>query len=1027
MPSVLQIIRLRQRRQRETLGLRRLGEISSYAALAISLILGGAVALAAAAYRNVQLPAASEIETIFGAPGSPVLPLTTISDRSGTLLLELLHPLAQDRQWVTLHPEQGVALKGHTQNAFLAAFNPTAEAGRRRRGPNLLQLFLGRQSTDQLSIAERLVETSMLLPPASSTALERAVLASRLSQTYSPTQILEWFLNSLHFGNLAYGLDAAARVYYDKPAVDLSLDESVYLAAIARLQSDGTGISAATIDQTVEEIFRRLQSGRLAGPGMIAYARQLVPRVPMPAAYSPRLNGAERYLLMRLRQALGDEVLQRSGMTLITTLDADLQTQLACASAALLRRREALPSDAETGACPASNLLPPQRPGELGGDPGFSSLGALVLDPARGELLALADETSATGSESQLISAHAAGAMLDPFIYLTAFSQGQGPGSMVLDIPRQVTLGEGATTVPMLPSSAGFHGPLSARMALARSLRSAALGVLEIAGAENVLRIVHQMGLTTLEQVGFDYTPQLALGSGEATLLDLGFAYGVFANRGRMAGVERRSAGDQNGSRSLDPIIFLSILDPFGNPLLPAPSAQRSVLSPELAYLIVDILSDENTRRGVWGSNSVFEIGRTVAVQATATDDNRSHWALGFTPERLVAVRVGEDQSQAETEAVRENLAAQLWHAIMRYSIADLPASGWARPAGIVDVEICTPSGLLPTRDCPQVMRELFIQGTEPTSLDDYYQSFLLNRRSGKLATVFTPLQEVEEVVFIIPPPEAQQWAEEVGLTLPPLEYDSFDKPGVADPQVMIAAPLGFSILRGNVVIRGTAEVDGMLYYRLQYGAGLNPTRWFQIGEDNPRGVYSGVLGIWDASSLNGLHTLLLQVVLPEGELRSHALLLTLDNQAPRLRISAPRAGEVIAYSPDLEISLRAALSDETRAGSVEFYINGKLVESAGRAPYAVTWRPAEPGDYEILCKGYDAAGNQTTSERITITVEQALGLAIPGSHFGKACAEGRFNLLASLGKQLGHRTEQTKAPGQHHVAKRHSEVRTQG
>ena len=268
------------------------------------------------------------------------------------------------------------------------------------------------------------------------------------------------------------------------------------------------------------------------------------------------------------------------------------------------------------------------------------------------------------------------------------------------------------------------------------------------------------------------------------------------------------------------------------------------------------------------------------------------------------------------------------------------------------------------------MVRDLFVRGTEPTAYDNLYVPFLVNTQSGRLATIYTPLQDVEEIVYLIPPADAQEWAEETGLPRPPREYDPLEEQSADNSQVMIGAPLGFSFLRGNVVVRGSADVAGMLNYRLQYGAGLNPTLWFQIGADVEHGIENSVLGIWDASELNGIYTLQLQVLLPEGAVITHEVLVTLDNQAPQVQMLAPQPGMVFDLDPSVEIHIRAALADESQSGRVDFYVDGKWVGSSEHAPHAFKLELDEPGEYTLALKGFDSAGNQATTQNIVIFVE---------------------------------------------------------
>jgi membrane peptidoglycan carboxypeptidase len=170
----------------------------------------------------------------------------------------------------------------------------------------------------------------------------------------------------------------------------------------------------------------------------------------------------------------------------------------------------------------------------------------------------------------------------------------------------------------------------------------------------------------------------------------------------------------------------------------------RQVLSPQLAWLTTDILSDNPARWAMFGRPNVLEIDRPAAVKTGTTNDFRDNWTIGGTPQLVAAVWVGNNDN-AEMEHVSGVAgAAPIWHDIMLAYHKDKPVITWERPGGLVDKYVCDESGLLPTRYCPTVL-ETFIEGTEPKATDNLYQAFLINKESGKLATVFTPAELIEE------------------------------------------------------------------------------------------------------------------------------------------------------------------------------------------------------------------------------------------------------------------------------------------
>jgi hypothetical protein len=188
-----------------------------------------------------------------------------------------------------------------------------------------------------------------------------------------------------------------------------------------------------------------------------------------------------------------------------------------------------------------------------------------------------------------------------------------------------------------------------------------------------------------------------------------------------------------------------------------------------------------------------------------------------------------------------------------------LPRDGWAAPAEVSAINVCDPSGMLPTADCPNLVSEVFLNGNEPIQPDNMYRKYAVNRETGLLATVFTLPQLVEERVYLVVPPEARSWAESTGLEIPPATYDVIQPPQ-SNPDVTITAPELFTEVDGNVRITGTAAGEGFVSYRVLVGQGLNPQEWIQVTEGS-QPVTEGLLAEWNTTGLSGLYAVQLQVV----------------------------------------------------------------------------------------------------------------------------------------------------------------------
>jgi hypothetical protein len=293
----------------------------------------------------------------------------------------------------------------------------------------------------------------------------------------------------------------------------------------------------------------------------------------------------------------------------------------------------------------------------------------------------------------------------------------------------------------------------------------------------------------------------------------------------------------------------------------------------------------------------------------------------------------------------------------MQYASRHQSLEGWKLPSGVTTVEVCDPSGMLPTPQCPQVVSEVFLPGSEPTHPDTLYRAFHINRASGNLATVFTPPALIEESVFMVIPPEAADWAQSVGLSTPPETYDGLKISSTDTANARIFAPEMFANVRGRVAIVGRAAGPAFAYYRLQVGQGLNPQNWLQVSADVPEAVENGQLAVWDTSSLSGLFALQLLVVDQAQRVEAVTIQLTVDNSPPEVAIRYPSEGQRFVYPQESEIAFQVDAADELNLAAVEFYLDGKLLATRRAAPFVVPWQ-GRIGQHTLRVRAVDLAGN---------------------------------------------------------------------
>jgi membrane carboxypeptidase/penicillin-binding protein len=979
MPTAIDLIRIRRRKRLERARLQLWVVLALVVAAAVSLTAGLAAVVGTVVLGDLRqgLPPPGQIEAAFEPANGGAARSTLLLDRSGqVVLLEAASPSSASRRGLSLDGLSTDRVPASLVQATVAYVDPGFW---RHKGYTNAWLWdvvaaglRGQAPPEGSTVTQRLVRYALQpaadawLPPAQR-AIREALLAAQLTDAYGRDQILEWYLNSAYYGNWAYGADSAALVYFGKHAARLDLAESAMLAAIP-LDPTLNPIDAPQQAKAGQaHVLEAMVSAGLVSQDQAQAALSQSLEV-QTAAPDPPMRAAEftAAAWQEMEALYGRDFIRRSGLRVITTLDYDLQLQAECvARTQLARLSEGTPAavvNATDGSpCVAAGFLPPLRPGDVGVDHAVSAAAVVILDPTNGETLARVETSYDSQADIASIDPlRLPGPTLYPFVYLAGFARGYSAGTMVLDIPSVFRDAQDAIYTPA-DDDGIFHGPVLVREALANLYPVAAARMVDRVGVGEVLETAQQMGLRSVPVPSGQTSLRQLLEQTPVRLSDLVFAYGVIANRGTMAGI---SAG---GTDSLAPSVVVRIVDADDQVLYSSQADGRPVLSPPLAYVLEDILSDEAARWPAYGQPNPLEVGRPAGAISGVTGDQTSGWAV-FTPSRVVGVWMGNAGGRPMRDVRATNGPAAIWNAVLRYATRDLPRDGWQAPAGVSEVEICDPSGLLPTEYCPEVVREVFVQGTEPVYYDSLYRPFRVNRETGKLATLYTPLDLVEERVYLVPPPEAAAWAEQSGLEQPPSEYDTLYEPPF-DPLVNIDAPAPFSVVSGQVVVQGEARPEGLSYFRLQYGQGLNPTSWIQVGEDRTRPVANGALGTWDTSGLAGLYTLQLLAVHQEGRVTTAAVQLTIDNQPPTLRLVLPEDGQVFSQGTATEAILQAEVADDLAVARVEFFVDNRLLATLEAAPYSVRWRLGRVGTHQVMGRAYDTAGNSVETPPVALEV----------------------------------------------------------
>nr|WP_290667236.1 penicillin-binding protein 1C [Ardenticatena sp.] len=898
-----------------------------------------------------------------------VFKTTKIYDRTGQhLLWEIIDPEGGNRQVI---PLEDIPL--HVRQAAIALEDRTfyENPGVNLRGiaRALYQnLRYGTVVQGGSSITQQLVKNVLIDPEerykqSYSRKIKEVILAFEISRRYDKDTILEWYLNTINYGRLAYGIQAAAQTYFGKDAKDLTLAEAAMLAALPNAPALYDPFTAPEQAKKRQEITLQAmyEAGFITREEMeAAKAEPVLDHLAEPKRYEIKAPHFVFYVQKLLEEKYGPDMVYRGGLTVYTTIDLDIQNIAEESAREHVRKLQEDPEKYVTNAA------------------------VVVLNPKTGEILSMVGsldyfDSSIDGQINMAITPRQPGSSFKPFTYVTAFAKGYTPATMLWDVR---TVFDDSPNPAYVPENYDrrYHGPVTLRKALANSYNIPAVKLMEMVGIPSVLETAHRMGINTLNRE--DYGLSLALGSGEVTLLDLTYAYSVFANNGVMAGQPVPPEKLRPGYRELDPVAILRVEDANGNVLEEYTQPEtRQVLSPQLAYLITDILSDEVARQPAMGAGSPLLLSRPAAAKTGTTNDFRDNWTIGYTPQFVTGVWVGNTDNSEMGNVSGLDGAAPIWNDVMEKIHEGLPVEEFIPPPGLVAVQVCAESGLLPTPACPRIRTEIFIEGTQPTTYDNLYQIFRICKPSGKLATVYCPPDQIEEKVFMVVPPEAVEWAQQAGIELPPTDYDTTYGPVAGSGTAVITSPQPYGYVGGIAPIQGTARTeppDQFKLYRIEFGQGLDPASWIQIGPDYTTPVVDGLLEQWDTRALEeGLYTLQLTVLRQDGQVERTSVQVTVDNTPPTVRITYPFEGQEYVLNDDEWVSIQVDASDNIAMREVRFFIDGREFARSSIAPFTEKWTldnegrlgPNEIREHEIYVVAVDAAGNETQSERVRIRV----------------------------------------------------------
>ena len=667
-------------------------------------------------------------------PGDRLSPLHVLSlrivDRNGEPLRDILSSTEGRAFWLKWEemPEQLV-------NATIAA-----EDNRFYHHPGIDPLAVARASWQNLTalrivsggstITQQVVRNLYHIPRSLPSKFLEVWYALRLERTLSKRDILLQYLNRVPYGNGTFGVEAASRLYFDKPAAHLSIAEAAFLAALPNSPGASNPYRSFRKAQARQQYVLK----KMFGKRYITeeeYERALVE--PISIVSPQRHFRAPHFTEMVLgslsrRDSLSGRPPGNRAAVVRTTLDYRLQQTVEV----LLKGHVA--------------ALRHHR---------VTNGAVVVIDNATCDILALAGsvdffDSLRNGQVNGALARRQPGSALKPFTYALGLESGLTAAEILPDIPF-LGQGDGGTFNPE-NYDRKFHGPVRLRNALACSYNVPAVRVAERVGVARLLGFLQKIGLNSLDRPASYYGLALTLGDGEVSLLELTRAYSALA-RGGLWETHR---------------LILDVCDVSGNVhSLWESEAPRQVVSPQVAYVITDVLRDNVARTPAFGENSPVNLPFPCAVKTGTSKDYRDNWTIGYTPRWTVGVWVGNFDGKPMRTVSGITGAGPLFRDIMLYleqsrGSGFLP-SDFAAPVGVAEVEVCAASGQLPNGHCPAVVKEVFVAGTEPRQQCSVHQLRLFDRQTGRPAGPSTPASQRDRRVVEVFPPLFDPYFEGVG------------------------------------------------------------------------------------------------------------------------------------------------------------------------------------------------------------------------------------------------------------------------
>lgn len=622
---------------------------------------------------------------------------TIIRDRNGEILYRIYK--SANRTWLSWEEIPPIVKKAtiaieDANFAYHYGVEPKGivRAFIRNLGQKNVNLYQGGSTITQQLMKNRLVGSEKTYKR----KLREIVLAVWTELLFSKKEILTMYLNEVGYGGPAYGIEAAAQMYFDKPGKDLTLSQAAFLAGLPAAPTtfspfgENPQLSTIRQQQVLEKMLKLKMVTQDEYDKAISEKLALAPQ---------KIEIAAPHFVMFTKNQLvdkfGEGVIEEGGLDVTTTLDLSIQ-----------RKAEEIVKKNITEIKKRYNI---------------HNGGVLVTNPQTGEILAMVGSADYFDIENKgyvntTTSLRQPGSSIKPVNYAYAFDHGWTPNTTIEDSPVVYTA-KGSTEIYAPKNYDGrFHGVITLRSALANSYNVPAVKILNSYGVNKMVETGRAMGIKSWNpapRAGLSLT----LGGAEVTILDMARAYGTVANLGVKKELRPIKEIRDNNRNDITELFYKDNKGINAGINVNA-EENKQVISQISAYWITDILSDNVARLPAFGPYAKLTIpNHKVAVKTGTSNEFRDNWTIGFTPDYLVAVWVGNNDGSFMNKNLVSGItgAAPIWNDVMTSLIANKPDKEFPKPQGMVPVKICAVNGLLTCPNCPQEKIEYFPADKLPT------------------------------------------------------------------------------------------------------------------------------------------------------------------------------------------------------------------------------------------------------------------------------------------------------------------------